>query len=421
VVFGLLHGVATAQSIRIVRKDTTWVSGRTHYGDYQIALGVTLTIEAGAIVRDGSLNIAGTLVVGAGQHPMRTLLDNVYISGLDINGATGKISIENSVLLNTEVRSNYSFSTMSINDCYIGHESTINLYGHSDHLIQNNVLDGSSVYIERSSLNSLQSLRVVDNAFVYNGPGSDSSYGSITLRLFYHEGDVLIRGNSFLETNYALVFGFQKDGPIGVARNNWFATTDSLSIQKLILDNRDDLRRGRFAVTPYLLAPSPSAPAVGTANSDTYQGTPSDDQVHSGSGSDSLTGDAGRDLLVGGDGDDLLDGGPDADTLFGGADKDTFRYADWSDSASHAPDLVVGFQSGVDRIDLSHVDIDPLTPGRQGFRWIGGAQFSGSPGELRRRIIPVDALDGDVDGDAMPDFTIRLERINRVSPRDIDF
>ena len=65
-----------------------------------------------------------------------------------------------------------------------------------------------------------------------------------------------------------------------------------------------------------------------------------------------LVGDGGFNTLSGGAGADILIGGGGGDRLTGGAGADIFRYAAASDSTVAAPDFILDFQSGVDKIDL---------------------------------------------------------------------
>jgi Ca2+-binding RTX toxin-like protein len=74
--------------------------------------------------------------------------------------------------------------------------------------------------------------------------------------------------------------------------------------------------------------------------------------VIGGAGADVLTGGAGNDIFVGGAGNNILDGGAGADRLTGGRGSDTFVYAGVSDSTSVNHDIVTGFNTVNDRIDL---------------------------------------------------------------------
>ena len=68
---------------------------------------------------------------------------------------------------------------------------------------------------------------------------------------------------------------------------------------------------------------------------------------------DYLAGDNGGNVLLGGAGDDLLVGGGGSDTLQGGDGADTFIYQLATDSPATTIDLILDFQTGVDKLDLT--------------------------------------------------------------------
>ncbi|HEV2865875.1 MAG TPA: calcium-binding protein, partial [Allosphingosinicella sp.] len=70
-------------------------------------------------------------------------------------------------------------------------------------------------------------------------------------------------------------------------------------------------------------------------------------------GANALDGGAGEDTLAGGEGADRLVGGAGADRLDGGPGADVIVYLAVGESTGEALDTVVGFETGVDRIDLS--------------------------------------------------------------------
>ncbi len=72
-----------------------------------------------------------------------------------------------------------------------------------------------------------------------------------------------------------------------------------------------------------------------------------------GAGDDLLIGSSAANILEGGAGNDILYGGGGADTLWGGAGADTFVFGQASDSTMTAPDWIMDFTSGEDKIDLS--------------------------------------------------------------------
>jgi len=111
----------------------------------------------------------------------------------------------------------------------------------------------------------------------------------------------------------------------------------------------------------------------------------------------------GRDLLTGNHGRARLNGGRNADTLRAGADvdglggergpgalsggqgRDRFDFdSRFETRLGSRRDEIRDFERGVDRIDLT--DMDVVADGRasEAFTWIARRAFSGEAGELRR-------------------------------------
>ncbi|MDI2595286.1 serralysin family metalloprotease [Pseudomonas sp. N3-W] len=74
-----------------------------------------------------------------------------------------------------------------------------------------------------------------------------------------------------------------------------------------------------------------------------------------GSGNDLLIGNAVANDLQGGAGNDIIYGAGGGDSLWGGAGADTFVYGAASDSTMTAPDWIMDFTTGQDKIDLSGI------------------------------------------------------------------
>jgi Ca2+-binding RTX toxin-like protein len=127
-------------------------------------------------------------------------------------------------------------------------------------------------------------------------------------------------------------------------------------------------------------------------------------------GNDSLTGNAGENTLAGDIGDVVLRGGGQ-DVLRGGAGGDRFVFAAVTDSRAGAPDRITDFsQLQGDRVDLSAIDANTAAAGNQAFSFIGTALYSGVAGELRAAVTSpgVTTIAGDLNGDGVSDFRIRL-------------
>ena len=124
-------------------------------------------------------------------------------------------------------------------------------------------------------------------------------------------------------------------------------------------------------------------------------------------GANGLRGGGGDDSLRGLGGADMLDGGAGRDYLIGGDGEDVFRFSSSADSAPAAPDRIVDFLSGTDRIDLSPIDADTAAAGDQAFVFVGTNAFSGTAGELRYDGSAGQAfIYGDTNGDKVADLCI---------------
>lgn len=107
-------------------------------------------------------------------------------------------------------------------------------------------------------------------------------------------------------------------------------------------------------------------------------------------------------------------GGGGRDTLIGGAGADRHVFADGDVAETRTlADRVTDFRSGeVDILDLLAIDAVADTIEDDDFSWIGGDAFSGVAGELRFAVFRGNTyVEGDTDGDALADFTIRLDGV----------
>jgi Ca2+-binding RTX toxin-like protein len=133
-------------------------------------------------------------------------------------------------------------------------------------------------------------------------------------------------------------------------------------------------------------------------------------------GADVLVGGAGADTLEGGAGKENLIGGAGADRLVGGANQDNFVFKSLSEFASGG-DVIVDLRTAdYDRIDLRAIDASNQTSADQPFRFIGAAAFSHSEAELRFEVSGSDiVVSGDVNGDGVADFSLRVLNLSSIS------
>jgi len=154
----------------------------------------------------------------------------------------------------------------------------------------------------------------------------------------------------------------------------------------------------------------------GGSGSDTVSGGNGNDRIIGGSGDDFLVGGNGADRIVGGSGQDTIEGGLGRDVMFGGADSDIFMFVSTADSkvgASH--DWIVGFETGVDLIDLSYIDADTTTANQQAFQWSETAAAHSVWTVISGSDLLVQA---DVNGDGIADMEILLRGVSTVQSSD---
>ncbi|MGA9581262.1 MAG: FG-GAP-like repeat-containing protein [Allosphingosinicella sp.] len=132
-----------------------------------------------------------------------------------------------------------------------------------------------------------------------------------------------------------------------------------------------------------------------------------------------LTGNEFGQAISGNAGSNVLRGGGGADTLEGGGGNDRFEYWYVADSSPGGTDLILDFEKGVDRVDLSRLDAVSGTPGNDAFSFIGTAAFSNKAGELRFVTEGSSVrIQADLDGNGVADFEIVFAGIADLSGTD---
>jgi len=143
-----------------------------------------------------------------------------------------------------------------------------------------------------------------------------------------------------------------------------------------------------------------------------------------GVGADALTGDAAANVLTGGEGNDRLNGNAGNDTLIGGGGKDIltggtggdlFKFNSITEPAVGGnADIILDFQSGIDKIDLSSIDANLFVAGNQAFTLVSA--FTGLAGQLRFNN---GGIECDVTGDKSTDCRIALTGLTSIRPVDL--
>jgi Ca2+-binding RTX toxin-like protein len=256
---------------------------------------------------------------------------------------------------------------------------------------------------------------------VYGGFGADDLTGGAAGDIFYFEsgrfgpGD-RVRGGA---GNDALVISGAPagDGPLQLEiAEGVLSGIESLSFNGRFASDPDSLpsyeavlRNGNIAPGATLIVNASSLAASQSLALDASTVADGILRIFGGAGGDSLTGGAKADRISAAGGDDLIVGGGLGDAIDGGAGADTFRYLSVADSAGAACDLISGFESGLDRIDLSAIDANLAADGNQAFAFVGTAAFSNKAGELRAAWDAATgswAIQGDLNGDGRVDFQL---------------
>ena len=150
----------------------------------------------------------------------------------------------------------------------------------------------------------------------------------------------------------------------------------------------------------------------GDAGDDNLDGGINNDFLYGGADNDGLIGGAGADTIYGQDGDDLIRGDGGVDFLNGGTGADRFYFFELGDTGNTnaTADRIGDFsQAQGDIIDLSQMDA-VAGGANNAFTFIGSAAFSNVAGQLRyQQISGTTYVQGDIDGNGVGDFVIRID------------
>ena len=160
----------------------------------------------------------------------------------------------------------------------------------------------------------------------------------------------------------------------------------------------------------------------GDDGNDNLRGGTGNDLLDGVADDDVLTGGNGNDTLNGGDGADILTGGTGRDVMYGGADADVFVFSKGDSTKIAATrDVISGFVTGVDSVDLSKFDANVNNANANDtFAFLGSGIFTAVAGQLHFVISGANiVLEGDTNGDSLADFQIQLNGIASIAIGDL--
>jgi Ca2+-binding RTX toxin-like protein len=223
----------------------------------------------------------------------------------------------------------------------IGADAGVHFSGTDSTAINSGLLRGDSgAYFSTATgeANTLvNSGRIVGNAgvAVHGGNGDETlvNTGEIVGDVSLGAGDDLFDGR-----------GGTVDGTIALGYGNDRVMTGA-GRQVINLEQDDD----------FASAGAGNDKLIGANGNDVLLGNRGRDRLDGSTGDDVLRGGRGKDHLLGGTGTDLISGGRGADKLQGGSDADVFKFGTHS-----GHDRITDFTHGVDRMDLSALDISGI-------------------------------------------------------------
>lgn len=150
--------------------------------------------------------------------------------------------------------------------------------------------------------------------------------------------------------------------------------------------------------------------ALGGYRHDTIIGNSVDNIIKAGSGEDIIYGGLGQDILWGRDEtvrQKIATNSPSSRT--GSIERNTFVYHSVEDSTAAAPDRIMDFQTGEDKIDLSYLNknLYDNSNGQNSLTFVN--EFNGQPGQIKITYEPESQWSKvlpDVNNDSIADFAI---------------
>ncbi|WP_027159934.1 hypothetical protein [Methylobacter luteus] len=308
IIFAALTSADAAASNLIISTDTTWHAGEVpdlRDQSVQIANGATLTIEGGAEVERGDIQVFGTLnVVGRPDALVDLRGVSITITNNDPDAINdGRVNIAYAYIIGANsslfVRAPDYHGSITLTDSIVNYTNywpSVGLgYPIADAHIERNVFYvAGGIHV---GTNNNVSVYIKNNVFAELLTTAVENWAS-------DSGATVVENNSFLNTNLALSLEnrYEDSSHAAIsAADNYFGTTDTALIDEMIHDKKDDLLADSVISTSHTNAPSPGTPRF-------FAGTD------------------GNDALVGGGAENgFLIGGPGIDTVVYGNASDQYK------------------------------------------------------------------------------------------------
>ena len=281
----------------VITQNTTWSGEVNLAANIQIAEGVTLTIEEGATITGGSLEVYGSLIVDGSAGNLVTLNDVEITTNLLNTSDVVDIHYAN---INGGSFSSWEGGNYQLTDSVVDSWDSYQKiwFPSSDVLIARNVFkDIGQFYIGTNNDGTV----TFENNLFYD---TDNASSPVIENWAAYGDPVLVTGNSFMNTN-RVALGLKDDTGTAkiTATENWFNTTNIDEINARVLDQNDSLSYASVIdVSGYLSAANSSTPVV----INTIQGTTSDDILDGTTGIDNISTLEGADIVYALAGNDTI-------------------------------------------------------------------------------------------------------------------
>jgi len=249
----------------IISSDTTWASTSEPYiivSPIQIASGVTLSIEKGVIVNGGSIAVFGTLDVN-GDAGSRVLFDGVHVlQGSNTSSVNNSFHIDISYAeFNAgSLYEGSGYGSLTLTDSILRNTPNMYIwYPVADvHIERNIFLESGGI-----SIGTHYGITVNIRNNIFSGL---TTYPAVESWASYDSSQTIVEFNSFLDTDKTALHlsGGGYSGAI-IGKNNWWGTTDTSIIEKMIYDRNDDVSVVNIIdYLPILTEPHPNTPIFST-------------------------------------------------------------------------------------------------------------------------------------------------------------
>ena len=348
IIFVALTSADAVASNLIISTDTTWHAGEVpdlRDQSVQIANGATLTIEGGAEVEGGDIQVFGTLnVVGTPDALVDLRGVSITITNNDPHAINeGRVNIAYAYIIGANsslfVRAPDYHGSITLTDSIVNYTNywpSVGLgYPIADAHIERNVFYvAGGIHV---GTNNNVSVYIKNNVFAKLLTTAVENWAS-------DSGATVVENNSFLNTNIALSLEnrYEDSSHAAIsAADNYFGTTDTALIDEMIHDKKDDLSADSVISTSHTNAPSPGTPRF-------FAGTD------------------GNDTLVG--------GGAENGLLIGGSGIDTVVYGNASDQYKINNNRPYVRHTLVSTDIIRHIAVSDTTDGNAGVDMLEGVE-----------------------------------------------